>query len=87
MSEFNSKFGGGRARCQGFDTFLHTLIRHPCHFHKRVLALGIRQAVLSKNKNDRCSTQVGYSRCCRWPHITAVNPAQSEGYTEPANQI
>ncbi len=28
MSEFNSKFGGGpqQLRCQGFDTFLHTLI-------------------------------------------------------------
>ncbi len=27
MSEFNSKFGGGarQLRCQGFDTFLHTL--------------------------------------------------------------
>jgi len=34
MSEFNSKFGGGarQLRCQGFDTFLHTLIIYATYF-------------------------------------------------------
>ncbi len=28
MSGFNSKFGGGGARCQGIHSFLHTLIEY-----------------------------------------------------------
>ncbi len=38
MSEFNSKFGGGarQLRCQGFDTFLHTLILAPLKIKYKV---------------------------------------------------
>ncbi len=47
MSEFNSKFGR-QLRCQGFDTFLHTLITRLCTDEKNRLV----SSVFKEEKNS-----------------------------------